>query len=213
MDKVVEKLSEAFLLVIPLSIGYFSGVIYLSEYLKSFSISIHEIDVGLQLALIYSFPVFYNIRFGLVLILLVLMVTFIYGPWEASKKTKAELKKELAARPKVIVILLVGCFAAFAVIDICAQTAAREVSSQIWKGQASRVWFNALPSTWDLSLGVRQAAIYRQCVDRSAFYEIISTPDVTYGLCVLEGGEGLVIGQRHVDGRILPVRSVQDEQQ
>ncbi|MGO8024482.1 hypothetical protein [Rhizobium leguminosarum] len=211
MDKVVEKLSEAFLLIIPLSLGYFSGVIYLSEYLKAFSINIHEIDVGLQLAITYAFPVFYNIRFGLVLIATVLAVTFLYGPWQASIKFNEELGKVLAIRANVVIVTLVGCFAAFAVINICAQAAAREVSSQIWKGQASRVWFNSLPSTWDVSLGVRQALIYRKCVDRSAFYDIISTPNVTYGLCVLEDGEGLVIGQRHEDGRILPMRSVRNE--
>lgn len=210
MDKVVEKLSEAFLLIIPLSIGYFSGVIYLSEYLKAFSINIHEIDVGLQLAITYSFPVFYNIGFALLLIAVVLAVTFLNGPWHVSIKAKKELGKWSAVRSNVVILSMVGCFAAFAVIYICAKSAAREVSSQIWRGQASRILFNSLPSTWELNLGVRQASIYRKCVDRSAFYDIISTPSVTYGLCVLDDGEGLVIGQRHDDGRILPMRSVRN---
>lgn len=211
MDKLAEKLSEVVLIIIPLSIGYFGGIIYLSAYLSSYSINIHEVDLSVQLVLTYSYKVFYSLPF--VLVVVVLLVAYFAIQIKFAKKQREWLIKVFESTLNLTIAALVSCFLIFLLIYHCAQWSADRAAELLWKGDTARVFFNQLPESWELSLGVRQRMTYENCVARNDFRHIISTATVTYALCVVgDGGtEGLVIGQRHEDGRLLPIRDIRHE--
>ena len=210
MDKLAEKLSEVVLIIIPLSIGYFGGIIYLSAYLSSYSVNIHEVDLSVQLVLTYSYEVFYSVPFVSVVFALVAAYTILQTKW--AKKPREWVVKKFEPKLNLTIAALVSCFLVFLLIYHCAQWSAERATKELWKGDTARVFFNQLPESWELSLGVRQRMTYENCVARNDFRHIISTASVTYALCIVgDGTEGLVIGQRHEDGRLLPIRDIRHE--
>jgi len=211
MEKLTEKLADVILVVLPLCIGYFAGIIYLSAYLASYSISIHEFDLSIQLVLAYSFSVFDTSRFFVYVVVAVVAYVLLQTP--CAKRPREWLILKLTVKPNAIVVGLVGCFLGFIVLYSCATESAGKAAERVWQGSTSKVLFNQLPESWEISLTTRQRALYNLCVQKNNFKHIISTTSVTYALCVADDTEkeGLVIGQRHDDGRLLPIRDIGHE--
>jgi hypothetical protein len=211
LDKLAEKLSEVLLVIIPLCVGYFAGIIYLSTYLSNYSINIHEFDLSVQLVLTYSFSVFYSTWF--VSLVLLALLAYVVLQTICLTRFRARLVKLFEPRLNMTIGALAACFASFVVVYQCAHWSAVRAAELVWKGETSRVFFSKLPDPSELSLGVRQRIIYGNCVQKNDFRHIISTTSVTYALCLVDKGgtEGLVIGQRHEDGRLLPIRDIGHE--
>ena len=58
MSKFSEQLTDAFLAIIPISIAYFAGIVYLSFFLSHFSIDFTEVDISIENIFVFSFNVF-----------------------------------------------------------------------------------------------------------------------------------------------------------
>jgi hypothetical protein len=203
--QIDEKITNLIFAAFPIALGYFAGIVYLSEYLISFSISVNEIDISIPLVISYSFNVFSSKYFifptvTVFIILYTLHFIDYFSMLHESVKSIARYNW-LFLMTFIISALIVSLF-----VKYVANVEAKAHARQIWDGNTSTVILKNSTS-YNFALGARQKIMYDTCFKQNSFSYIFSSPDITYALCRNANGEALVFSQKS-DGTLLPIRSL-----
>lgn len=207
MGKILEKLLEIVAASIPIALGYFAGIIYLSAYLSNFSISIHEVDLPIPVVLSYSFNVFshylFLLGFGFVVLVTVALSTTTSGkalclkisPFISPWAVKAALIATLSVVTLEFVYFVANC-------------SATEQSDKIWQDEAASVLFRHPLSEHDFVMGPRMSLMFNDCKAQSLFKHIMSTQKFTYALCPIKNDEGILFAQSTDGNSFLALRGL-----
>ncbi|QND51832.1 hypothetical protein HB779_07900 [Phyllobacterium sp. 628] len=207
MGKTSEKFIDIIAATFPIAFVYLTGIIYLSAYLSSFSISIHEVDLPIPVVLAYSFNVFshclFLMGFGLAILIAVGLFATKRGRFVCLKASPYisnwVLKASLIATFSVLMLEF---------IYFVANQSATEQSDKIWKDKAATVFFRQPFSAHDFVMGERTSQMFNECKKQHLYKHIMSTQKFTYALCPVKDDEGILFAQSIDGNNFLPLRGL-----
>jgi len=208
MLKLSERLTEVLVAVAPVAVVYFAGIMYISFYLSSFSISIHEIELPIPVVLSYSFNTFSNRIFvaSITAIIITIVVLAVIFKRVKYRWLRVTMLMEIFAIKFAMFILTAMIF--FIMVYFSAADSATLNSSDVWNGQSSTVIYNKYLSKFDFDLDIRQEKLLKRCFEQRNIRFIIATNDVTYSICKVTDNEGLLITQTNQGGVFWPIRDL-----
>lgn len=197
------QIAELLLAIIPLALGYFSGIIFLSSYLSKFAISIHQIPFDIPTVLSHS----YNAAEPGVIVFFLIIYLVVATVWVTSSKNET-LPDVLRALPIQIGALLVLLTLLFMAAYHSARSAGERRAEAVMNGQASLVTFLAPLDDTRSHISARSRAMLRKCIQGDRLRHIISTSTWVFAYCAATSREGLVISQHVETAKFAPLKVV-----
>jgi hypothetical protein len=167
---MLEKAREFLIGAVPLVFVYFSGIVYIQNYLGEFNIYFNEVELGVNDVLVYAFITFSQPLF---VIIISLVLIFLY--WLHDNKNIYKNKIfDLTYIFSVIVIFLATIGSA--------KQAAHFRASEIWEGRGAAL--SPLAKLDDLGRTMNSLAVddLKKCFSRNVGI-IFSDKKNVYGLC------------------------------
>lgn len=206
-----DRISNLIYAVIPAAALYFAGIIYLSEYLSQFGVSIHEINIDTPIILSYSANVFLGAVFisGFITICCAIALLHYSYFFESVLPWPKSFVKSTVGRSLGVAVITLGVFA---LISLSAVTEARRSAEVSWKRPMSGViprefdFYNYILSDFDKE-------VFKYCIEKRSFQYVFATEDDTYFLCrdIHDSGIALLIEQHKTNGEIGVVRSIDEK--
>ncbi|MBA4611653.1 hypothetical protein H1W37_08325 [Stappia taiwanensis] len=204
---VAQSLTDVALVVAPLALGYFAGIAYLDAFLTAFSISIHEVDAPLATIVAHSYNVFTHAAFIWKLLGIGAVIAVLAWIFAQLRQSDAALKT-MRWRYFFLISLPIAAFLTFMSIKASADETARIAAHRIWNEANAIVIPRTTLSVFENRLGVAQRLRFSKCLAGAEIKHLISTPQRSYSLCVINS-EGFLVIHLSASDRYLPVRRLQ----
>jgi hypothetical protein len=167
---MLEKAREFLIGAVPLVFVYFSGILYIQNYLGEFNIYFNEVELGINDVLVYAYFTFSHPLF---IVIAALVSIFLY--WSFENKAKF-VDKFLHLASVVGTIIIVSA------TILSAKQAAHAKASEIWEGKGAAL--SPLAKLDDLGRTMDPSAVndLKNCFSRNVGI-IFSDKKSVYGLC------------------------------